>query len=66
MQAQLELIVRTNDRPGCNFSQSPIADTWLVNLRITESERFSFVYCDECSRQTCYRNTYRKLVLLPN
>ena len=60
MKEQLELIARTNSKPGCNFSSSPLADTWFVNLRITESQAFPIVHCDECPRQTCFRFEYGK------
>lgn len=57
MNAQLVLIPRINNRPGCNFSRSPLADTWQVNLRITDNDRFPFIYCDQCTRLTCYRRS---------
>jgi hypothetical protein len=60
MKEQLELIARTNDKPGCYFSRSPLADTWFVNLRITESPALPFVHCDECPRQTCFRFEFGK------
>jgi hypothetical protein len=43
MKEQLELIARTNSRPGDNFSGSPLADTWFVNLRILKA-RHSLSY----------------------
>jgi hypothetical protein len=55
MQEQLELIPKIDKRPGCNFGHLPAAETWFVNIRITDSERFPFVHCDQCSRLTCYR-----------
>jgi hypothetical protein len=58
MREQLELIARTDQRPGCHFSQSILADSWFVNLHITENEKCTFVYCDQCSRPTCYRFKY--------
>lgn len=72
MQKQLELIARTDFKPSCNFSRSPLADTWFVNLRmfvnlrITESQKLSFVYCEECPRQRCYRFTSGNLILAPD
>jgi hypothetical protein len=55
MEEQLELIGIKRKKPGCNFSHWPAADTWMVNLRITDSEKFPFVYCDQCSRPDCFR-----------
>jgi hypothetical protein len=66
MQEQLELIARTDFKPSCNFSRSPLADTWFVNLRITESQKLPFVYCEECPRQRCYRFTSGNLILAPD
>ena len=59
MNEQLVLIPRKNSKPGCNFSHSPLANTWQVNLRITDSENFPFVYCDQCQRVTCYRKSHQ-------
>jgi hypothetical protein len=59
MKEQLVLIRTKDNRPGCNFSRSPVAETWYVNIRITDSERFPFVYCDQCSRPTCYRRRHQ-------
>jgi hypothetical protein len=58
MKEQLELVARKDARPGCNFSNSNLADTWFVNLRITASQALPFVYCDECTRKTCFRFEY--------
>jgi len=55
MNEQLVLIPGNHNKPGCNFSHSPIADTWRINLRITDSEKFPFVYCNQCTRHNCYR-----------
>jgi hypothetical protein len=55
MVVQLELISRSEDRLGCNVSNSSCADTWLVNLRLGDDERYPFVFCEKCSRSTCYR-----------
>jgi hypothetical protein len=60
MKEQLELIRKIDGRPGCNFSHSEVAETWRVNIRMTESERFPFVYCDQCSRPTCYRRRHQE------
>jgi hypothetical protein len=61
MEEQLELIGLKN-KQGCNFSRTPMADTWMVNIRITASEKFPFVHCDECPRQVCYRYRYGKSI----
>jgi hypothetical protein len=58
MVAQLELIPRSQNKPGCNVSLSDCADTWAVNLRLSDSEKYPFVYCDKCSRLSCYRRKY--------
>jgi hypothetical protein len=55
MNEQLVLIRTKNGKPGCNFSRTPAADTWLINLRITDSEKFPFVCCEKCPRPACYR-----------
>jgi hypothetical protein len=62
MKEQLELIGTKISRAGCNFSQTPAADTWLINIRMTESEKFTFVCCDECPRPTCYRYKYGRSI----
>jgi hypothetical protein len=62
MKEQLELISTQKSRSGCNFSRLPSADTWLVNLRITSSEDFPYIYCDECPRTTCYRYKYGRSI----
>jgi hypothetical protein len=62
MKEQLELISTQKSRSGCNFSRLPSADTWLVNLRITSSEKFPYIYCDECPRTTCYRYQYGRSI----
>lgn len=62
MKEQLELVAMRNIKPGCNFSHLPLADTWQVNLRITESERFPFVFCDKCARVNCYRRRHQEPV----
>lgn len=58
MVVSLELIPRSNGRPGCNVSDSSCADTWQVNLRLGDNERFPFVFCDKCTRSNCYRRKY--------
>jgi hypothetical protein len=63
MEEQLELIGAKSSRPGCNFSRLPAAEIWLVNLRITASEKFPFEYCNECPRSSCYRYKYRRSIL---
>jgi hypothetical protein len=35
MNEKLVLIPEVHHQPGCNFSKSPIADTWRINIRIT-------------------------------
>jgi hypothetical protein len=59
MVTQLELIAGTHRGEGCNVSNLPCADTWMVNIRLGDNEKFPFVSCDRCTRSTCYRRRYR-------
>jgi hypothetical protein len=55
MNEQMVIFPRVKLKPGCNFSRTPAAETWMVNLNITESARLPFIYCDQCRRLSCYR-----------
>jgi len=57
MNEQMVILPRKNSKPGCSFSKTPAAETWMVHLNITESDRLPFIYCDQCSRPTCYRRS---------
>jgi len=66
MQAQLELIARRDTKPGCNFSQSPLKETWYVNLRVTDTQNYPFILCEKCTNTSCFRFKCGNLAYLAN